>query len=494
LKKRQLEEIIQDKTFFQEARLIVATLFPAIKVLRLSDSNTPGMDKLFYFCRQTAVLLTKTSVRFNKPELFVHDEIPTINVDIDDIDNYDSDTESIVLDDDPDDSHTDHFNSKTLGNQILHLWEKREDKLMHDFAVVGWLLCVEPTIYQDAANHTQEHYQVFLQTSRKLLQRPGFSDETIDSLVTDCAEQFALFRSKQGQYCGLPAIWKSKMCTNGQSHLWHQAHTRPLYKELGSVACRVTSKLLGIGSAERAWGDVKHLKEGKRSHLCHRTTERSSIIFGTACLDAARIKAMETGPHFWGPQDLNDTELNRELEQFDTDCLGDNSDDEIDESFCETTLPVAPRDALFLTKLSHKIDRVFCTYHEDWEKKEIFINDDKSMFRLLNKYGNIRYINPDSCNAYTVVANIMSFQNVPSHKRKQWCLYGALKGTIPTDDNVEDLDVVAINNDFFLQVKICQQDNIKLVDQFRNAVDREKMIRKNFSQLEVTLLQDWECF
>jgi hypothetical protein len=36
---------------------------------------------------------------------------------------------------------------------------------------------------------------------------------------------------------------------------------------LGAFACIVCSKLLGIGSAERSWGGVKHLKTNKRSHI-----------------------------------------------------------------------------------------------------------------------------------------------------------------------------------------------------------------------------------
>jgi hypothetical protein len=36
---------------------------------------------------------------------------------------------------------------------------------------------------------------------------------------------------------------------------------------MGHVACRVTSKVLGIGAEERSWGDVKQLKNDKRSHL-----------------------------------------------------------------------------------------------------------------------------------------------------------------------------------------------------------------------------------
>ena len=46
----------------------------------------------------------------------------------------------------------------------------------------------------------------------------------------------------------------------------------PQYQEngphiLGYVACPVTSKILGIGAAERVWGDTKTIKASKRKHL-----------------------------------------------------------------------------------------------------------------------------------------------------------------------------------------------------------------------------------
>ena len=32
----------------------------------------------------------------------------------------------------------------------------------------------------------------------------------------------------------------------------------------GKVSFRATSRIIGIGYAERHWGDVKHIKSGKR--------------------------------------------------------------------------------------------------------------------------------------------------------------------------------------------------------------------------------------
>ena len=55
------------------------------------------------------------------------------------------------------------------------------------------------------------------------------------------------------------------------------------------------SKILGIGSAERVWGDTKTIKAGKRKHLKGESTEKRTVLYSTAKINQARIKraAME---------------------------------------------------------------------------------------------------------------------------------------------------------------------------------------------------------
>ena len=43
---------------------------------------------------------------------------------------------------------------------------------------------------------------------------------------------------------------------------------------LGFVACRVTSKIIGIGAAEHSSGDVKTIKPGKRSAIRSDVSEK----------------------------------------------------------------------------------------------------------------------------------------------------------------------------------------------------------------------------
>ena len=75
--------------------------------------------------------------------------------------------------------------------------------------------------------------------------------------------EYTAFDNKVGSYDYDESIWKSKDISDGNSHLWNQKYSLPFTKVLGFVACRVTSKFLGIGAEERSWGEVKTIKSGK---------------------------------------------------------------------------------------------------------------------------------------------------------------------------------------------------------------------------------------
>ena len=56
------------------------------------------------------------------------------------------------------------------------------------------------------------------------------------------------------------------------------------------LACRVTSKVLGIGAAERSWGDVKTIKYGKKSAISSNVSEKQSIVYTSACIESSRTE------------------------------------------------------------------------------------------------------------------------------------------------------------------------------------------------------------
>ena len=68
------------------------------------------------------------------------------------------------------------------------------------------------------------------------------------------------------------------MCVSN-SHIWHRNYSLKCKKVLEFVACRVTSNILGIGSAERSWGNINTIKYMKRSYISSDVSEKQRIVY-----------------------------------------------------------------------------------------------------------------------------------------------------------------------------------------------------------------------
>ena len=96
----------------------------------------------------------------------------------------------------------------------------------------------------------------------------------------------------------------------------------------------MTSKILGIGSADRSWGDVKTIKPGKRSALGNDISENQSIMYTYVCIEEASIrrnlsrKDSKDGFHSnsWNNEDHA---FDYQLDQQGVDKLFQNSDEAI---------------------------------------------------------------------------------------------------------------------------------------------------------------------
>ena len=157
--------------------------------------------------------------------------------------------------------------------------------------------------------------------------------------------------------------------------MWHKIYSVPFTEVLGKVACRVTSKILGVGNAERAWGCVKHLKTDKRAHLGAETTKKQATIFGKAAIEAARAKQNAAK----GSSKYNNDNEEGKIWSNEDDAFG-----------IKLGLP-------HKEELSPQPRReVFRAWEEPWEKACIKTNDPVAEQRLLHKYGGMSWIDPDN--------------------------------------------------------------------------------------------------
>ena len=139
------------------------------------------------------------------------------------------------------------------------------------------MLCVIPHICKDAKDHSDSDHRKQVNNVIKTL-FSGASEEEMDVILDLFWTEYTAFDNKIGSYDADEFIRKSKGISDGNSHLWHQKYSLTFTKVLGFVSCRVTSKVLGIGVAERSWGGVKTVKSGKISAISSDVSEKQSIV------------------------------------------------------------------------------------------------------------------------------------------------------------------------------------------------------------------------
>ena len=263
----------------------------------------------------------------------------------------------------------------------------------------------------------------------------------------DAEEKKDLFRTEMKHFqdqTGVfdkPSRWSTADVISGRSYLWHEKYSLPYTEVLGHVGCRTTSKVTGIGSCERAWGGVKHIKSGKRQHLGAKATEMQSIIYTTARIATARIKATQyegiitvPGSGMWNDDDIN---FDLDLENFGVDTA-------------------------VLRNVSR--NRIFRCWVEDWEKEAKSKNDPVQEARLLQKYKDMVFYDPDNGVNYTVHPGNMEYQR---GRGGGWMVIGIPPEDCGLEDEPFEIGVLLME----LIVDTMQVDNITMIRKEDRALD-----------------------
>ena len=214
----------------------------------------------------------------------------------------------------------------------------------------------------------------------------------------------------------LPSCVLRFLLLDGNSHLWHKKNSVRFTSILGKLACLVCSKILGIGSAERSWGDVKHLKSDKRSKLSGEATKMQGTIFGASCAERARLKAEgkdrgEALKTTWDDDDFADPGLD----------------------VPSSAQPTTPK------------SRVFRAWVEDWERDAIVKQDPVNEARLLQKYGGLNWLDPDRDEIFMSSKAVMHWS--PMRGARGYCVMGILESHDPSNPTEEDWEPWVIDPD-----------------------------------------------
>lgn len=411
---------IKNDSFWKAMYSLLVVVFPALYVLRLCDSNKPAMDRLFYLTNCVDIAIG--SVKNERDDLDL-DAINEVHDDNDD--NLEAEGEQAYpsndeADDDDEKKSTKVKNSKkkavaatsnkgkgnakatgklkraedeeddssvgseseseeeeeeeddiiytnNWNNDIAKLWKNRKPQLEHDYAVAAWFMSTDERVRRDCRERqTADHREIVTDVVRALTE--DWTDNPHQRVDTFWRE-YEDFSRGVGIFSDIKVLLTLPTAkTVGKCHVWHMTNSLPKTSVFGHVAVHVCSKLLGIGCAERAWGDVKGIKSGKRSHLGGGTTEMQSIIYTSAKMSEARLRQVEM----------------EKIDAEDDDAMFGDDDINFDLGLAKYGVD--------LIELQKPL-RQFHAYVEEWELESRYINDPEHEAKLLQKYQRIHFVN-----------------------------------------------------------------------------------------------------
>jgi hypothetical protein len=414
---KTVEAFVADKNMWNAVYLLLRCIFPVFRVLRLADKAAcGGMSKLMYYVRRTDVAMLQSKDLLEDMQYFKDKtELDAENQDEfddepkgEDVNGGDDDSKAEVTygtavssdddesDDESNNSRDDESGELHLGEKIVVAWEKRRKKLITPLSLAGWFCSPLPEIRQDVQGNGGGVYRLEVEGVIAKLYYPTM-DEDLGNIIQTFWSEFNDFQTKQRSYAR-PWIWNSREVQRGDCHIWHKLYSLPFTEVFGVVACRVTSKIVGIGSAERSWGAVKHLKTGKRAHMKGDTTEMAATVFGAFCIDKARSERSANEHDGLVQQSLwtdADIAFNLGLESW-------TADEDI-----TVPDPVAPR-------------RIFNAWIEEWEYESIKKKDVVDEAKLLQKYGGLYWMDQQTGNLCVGDDETMEFQG--GRNGAGWCL------------------------------------------------------------------------
>jgi hypothetical protein len=414
---RALVELLKNAHLWKFLLVLLRSLHGAYLTLRHADSKTAGMDWLHYnVCRVTESLADNHATLNQWDEmdraLFIDDLVDLVGATAEGCEDWKTETEPATTDDD---SSVDSEVVPKFGTVIRALWQKQLCHLNHAYAHAAYVLAVDERIRDHCrANIHYLHKKNCEHLLRKLFMPidldPNDESSWMATTFDEFWDEYDQFDNRLGPFGeGRSFIWESLDAKTYQTYKWHKKYSLVQTKWLGRLACRVTSKILGMGNAERSWGFVKQLKDGQRSHLSAEAASKASTIYGAACAERASFKkppAHLAEVTHWEDGDLESLGLSR----YGVDL-----------------------DAIMAVELSAK---VYKCWTEDWEFDILHEGGELNELKFLSKYGGLVFQDGDTM--YTGNREKLLFCKSGGNKR--WMIIGCQEEDDPETDRAFEID------------------------------------------------------
>jgi hypothetical protein len=239
------------------------------------------MDKLFHLSHRTTVAIENSLDDLNDKSLFDslktdHNLIEEGNIvlgsDLNNSTNNDEDEIGFQeptpvtngtddeLSSDEGEAETPSNTTMSFGRQITWHWNKRKQRIEHEYSIAAWALCVMESVRADVRERlTGEHRDPIEKVVTRLHVPPCPNPNPTMMLPHEIRDTFwNEFKAFQNctQPCHDMSRWASSDCVTGKSYLWHKMYSLPYTVVLGFVGCHVnrsSREELGRSQANQGW-------------------------------------------------------------------------------------------------------------------------------------------------------------------------------------------------------------------------------------------------
>lgn len=331
-----------------------------------------------------------------------------------------------------------------MATTVMDFWQKRRSRLVHDYSLVGYILSPNPTIMAHAVdNKTYEHDEAAERLITKLVVDPTLVGNawTVERarLIDTFMEEYGHFTNRRGVF-GRDNIWIMAAEEDCKAYRWHYHYSYHQTKVLGKLACLVLSKILGIGTAERNWKQVKAVKSGQRVNTSIDKTRKQVMVYAQYQQKRAQARAMKlsTAGKLWDDDDFESMKMDMFCKDI-RDSLGDEVVEEQD------VQPV----------------RILRLWKERWEKKKQGPKEDQILeARLTNKYVGLKLCDIDEGNRLMTIHKIIF---VKQRGNNGYQAFATLPGFNPNIGDNEDA------NDPFWQPWLINEDLYECIRTYYNG-------------------------
>ena len=301
-------------------------------------------------------------------------------------------------------------------------------------------------------NKVQIHDDAAERLITKLLLDPALvgNERTVQraKLIDSFMEEYGDFTNRRGMFAR-DNIWIIAADETTKAYKWHYKYSYHQTKVLGKLACLVLSKILGIGTAERNWKQVKAVKSGQRVNTSIDKTKKQVLVYAQykQMRAQARQNKLSSAKKLWDDNDFASMKMDQFCKEI-KDSLDGNKED--------NQQPV----------------RNVRLWEETWERKKLTPWGDPILqAQLTAKYQGLKFYDIDSDDNKVMTAHRMVFRKERGDNRYDvFAIMPGFNHELPDDspDNDAFWQPWEVNEDLFDCMRgyyqDVQTDNIKTYD------------------------------